>query len=151
MTGPVRRQAADDVREDDLTRRVIGCAIAVHRTLGCGLLESAYEECLSYELAKHGFSVARQVTLPVIYDGVRIELGYKPDLVVDRELIVELKTVSKLLPVHEAQLLTYLRLSGITRGLLMNFNSQPLAKGIRRTVLSGFSHSPSPRSPRRPR
>jgi len=136
MTSPSRQAAADDVREDDLTRRVIGCAITVHRTLGCGLLESAYDECLAYELFKNGFGVARHVAMPVMYDGVRIELGYKPDLIIDGELIVELKTVSQLLPVHEAQLLTYLRLSGIPRGLLMNFNSQPLVKGIKRMVLS---------------
>ena len=139
MTSPSRQSAADDVREDDLTRRVIGCAITVHRTLGCGLLESAYDECLAYELVKNGFGVSRHVTMPIIYDGLRIELGYRPDLIIDGELIVELKTVSQLLAVHEAHLLTYLRLSGITRGLLMNFHSQPLAKGIRRMVLSHTS------------
>ncbi len=126
-------------REDDLTRRVIGCAITVHRALGCGLLESAYDECFAYELVKNGLGVARHVAMPVMYDGVRIELGYKPDFVIDGELIVGLKTVSQLLPVHEAQLLTYLRLSGIPRGLLMNFNCQPLVKGIKRMILSRTS------------
>ena len=135
MTAPSESAAADDVR-DDLTRRVIGCAITVHRTLGCGLLESAYDECLAYELVKNGFGVARHVTMPIMYDGVRIELGYKPDYIIDGELIVELKTVSQLLPVHQAQVLTYLKLSGIPRGLLMNFNSQPLVKGIKRMILS---------------
>lgn len=147
MTSPGERAAADDVREDGLTRGVIGCAITVHRTLGCGLLESAYDECLAYELVKNGFGVARHVVMPIMYDGVRIELGYRPDLIIDGELIVELKTVSQLLPVHEAQLLTYLRLSGITRGLLMNFHSQPLVKGIKRMILSHTSPYSSPRSP----
>lgn len=96
--------------------------------------ESAYEECLSYELVKRGFSVARQVVLPFVYDGVRIDLGYKPDIVVEGKLILELKTVAQLLPVHEAQLLTYLKLSGIKAGLLMNFHSQPLMKGVKRFV-----------------
>jgi GxxExxY protein len=128
MTSPRRQAAAADVRDDDLTRRVIGCAITVHRAIGCGLLESAYDECLAYELVKTGLGVTRHVTMPIVYDGVRFELGYKPDFIIEGELIVELKTVSQLLPVHEAQLLTYLRLSGITRGLLMNFHSQPLAK-----------------------
>ncbi|MDP9178485.1 MAG: GxxExxY protein [Gemmatimonadota bacterium] len=110
MTSLGEGAVADDVREDDLTRRVIGSAITVHRALGCGLLESAYDECLAYEFVKNGFGVARHVAMPIIYDGVRVELGYKPDLIIDGELIVELKTVSQLLPVHEAQLLTYLRL-----------------------------------------
>ena len=136
MTSPGTRPAADVVQQDPLTRGVIGCAITVHRTLGSGLLESAYDECLAYELVKNGFGIARHVMMPVIYDGVRIDLGYKPDFIVNSELIVELKTVSQLLPVHEAQLLTYLRLSGITRGLLMNFHCQPLVKGIKRMILS---------------
>ena len=151
MSNPEPRTVADDIRDDELTRRVIGCAITVHRTLGCGLLESAYDECLAYELVKNGFGVARHVTMPIMYDGVRMELGYKPDLIINGELIVELKVVTQLLPVHEALLLTYLRLSGIQRGLLMNFYSQPLAKGIRRMVLSHTPPSSTPRSPRSPR
>lgn len=133
------RTAANDVEDDELTRRIIGCAIKVHRALGVGLLESAYEACLTYELIKQGFSVVRQSTLPVIYDGVHINVGFKPDLIIDNELIIELKTVSQLLPIHEAQMLTYLRLAGIERGLLMNFHTQPLWKGIRRFVLSRHS------------
>ena len=136
MTNTPGLPEPDDFYDDDLTRRVIGCAITVHRTLGCGLLEAAYDECLAYELVKNGFGVERHAAMPVIYDGVRIDLAYKPDFVINGELIVELKTVSQLLPVHEAQLLTYLRLSGIPRGLLMNFNSQQLVKGIKRMVLS---------------
>ena len=150
MTSSGERTAAEDVRDDDLTRRVIGCAITVHRALGSGLLESAYDECLAYELVKNGFSIGRHVTMPIIYDGVRFELGYRPDFIIEGELIVELKTVSQLLPIHEAQLLTYLRLSGITRGLLMNFHSQPLSKGIRRLVLSHTSPYSAPRPPLSP-
>jgi GxxExxY protein len=90
-----------------------------------------------YELVKTGLSVARQVTLPVTYDGVTFDLGYKPDLIINRELIVEIKTVTQILPVHHAQLLTYLRLSGISRGLLMNFHAHPLSSGIKRFVLTG--------------
>jgi GxxExxY protein len=121
---------------DEFSHAVIGCAIKVHRIMGCILLESAYEECLSYELVKNGFSVARQVVLPIEYDGVRIDAGYKPDLIIDGRLIVELKTVTKLLPIHDAQLLTYLRLSGIEIGLLMNFHAHPLMKGVKRLVLT---------------
>jgi GxxExxY protein len=121
---------------DDFTHGVIGCAIKVHRILGCVLLESAYEECLTYELIKSGFSVARQVVLPIEYDGVRINAGYKPDLVIDGKLIVELKTVPTLLPIHDAQLLTYLRLTGIEVGLLMNFHAHPLMRGIKRLMLT---------------
>ena len=130
------RTVSDDVRDDNLTREVIGCAIKIHRALGPGLLESAYDGCLAYELAKSGFSIARHVTLPVIYEGVRIDVGYRPDIIVNDELMLELKTVAQLLPVHDAQLLTYLRLSGIERGLLMNFHAQPLIRGVKRLVLS---------------
>ncbi len=140
MGNGIRRAAADDVKDDTLTRGVIGCAIKVHKALGVGLLESAYEACLCHELLKLGFTVVRQPTLPVIYDGLRIDLGFKPDLIINNELIVELKVVAQLLAIHEAQILTYLRLSGIERGLLMNFHAQPLSKGIRRFVLSRLSH-----------
>src|SRR3569832_1393547 len=93
----------------DLTERIIGCAIEVHRVLGPGLLESAYEECLPFELKQAGFVVARQVPLPVIYKDVRLDCGYRIDIVVEETVIIELKTVETILPVHEAQLLTYLR------------------------------------------
>ena|SRR5687767_7847186 len=137
-----RRSPAEDIEDDDLTRSVIGCAITVHRALGSGLLESAYDECLCYELARARLTFVRHLVLPIIYDGVRIAAGYKPDIIIENELIVELKTVSEFLPVHSAQLLTYLRLSGITRGLLMNFHATQLTKGIKRIVLS-----PPPRFP----
>lgn len=123
-----------EIRDDEFTRRVLGCGIKVHKALRVGLLESAYETCFALELTKHGFSVVQQVPLPIDYDGDRIDLAYVPDLVVDNRLIIEVKAVSKLSPVHEAQLLTYLKWSGITVGLLMNFHADPLMSGVKRLV-----------------
>jgi GxxExxY protein len=120
---------------ESLTESVIGLAIEVHRALGPGLLESAYQECLCYELKAKGIAFGRQVTLPVVYKSVKLDCGYRMDLVVDDRLVVELKTVEKILPIHEAQLLTYLRLSGIRTGLLLNFNTSVLKDGIKRMVL----------------
>ncbi|MDP9177255.1 MAG: GxxExxY protein [Gemmatimonadota bacterium] len=125
----VKRWRAND---DPLSYRIIGAAIEVHRLLGPGLLESAYEECLCLELSLLGIPFERQVPLPIVYKSVTLLRAYKPDLMVDRAVIVELKTIDKILPVHEAQLLTYLRLSGLDRALLFNFNSVPLKSGIRR-------------------
>ena len=107
----------------------------MHRHLGSGLLESAYEECLFWELGQAGLKTQRQVPLPVVYKEVQLDLGYRLDLVVEDELIVELKTVDKLLPIHEAQLLTYLKLSGMKTGLLLNFHSAVLRDGMKRMVL----------------
>ena len=120
---------------DSLTESVIGLAIEVHRALVPGLLESAYQECLCYELKTNGIAFARQVALPVAYKAVKLDCGYRMDLVVDDRLVVELKTVEKILPIHEAQLLTYLRLSEIRTGLLLNFNTAVLKNGIKRMVL----------------
>ena len=120
---------------DLLTQRIIGFAIEVHRQLGPGLLESAYEECVCYELRQAGLVFQRQVPLPVIYKAVRLDCSYRVDVVVENAVILELKTVERLIPVHEAQLLTYLRLSGLRTGLLLNFNSPVLRDGIRRMVL----------------
>ena len=111
---------------DLLTEKVIGFAIEVHRQLGPGLLESAYEECLCYELKQNGFDIRRQVPLPVVYKSVRLDCGYRLDIVVENQVIVELKTVERLLPIHEAQLLTYMTLAGIRTGLLLNFNTAVL-------------------------
>jgi GxxExxY protein len=122
------------IPRDALTERVIGAAIEVHRHLGPGLLESAYEECLVWELGQAGLKTKRQVPLPVVYKQVKLDIGYRLDLVVEDKLIVELKTVEKLLPIHEAQLLTYLRLSGIKTGLLLNFHSALLKDSIKRMV-----------------
>ncbi len=120
---------------DPLTDRVIGLAIEVHRGLGPGLLESAYEECLCFELKQNGIPFNRQVALPVIYKSVKLDCGYRMDIVVDEKLVLELKTVERLLPLHDAQLLTYLKLSGLPTGLILNFNVPVLKNGIRRLVL----------------
>jgi GxxExxY protein len=120
---------------DPLTERVIGLAIDVHRSLGPGLLESAYEECLCFELAQHRIDHRRQVPLPVVYKSVKLECGYRLDFVVQNQLVLELKTVERLLPVHGAQLLTYLKLGGFKKGLLLNFHAAVLKDGIKRMVL----------------
>ena len=118
-----------------ITDVVIGAAIAVHRELGPGLLESTYEACLAYELVERKVAVERQMSLPVDYRGVRIDCGYRIDLLVGNEVIVELKAVERVLPIHEAQLLTYLRLSGHQVGLLLNFNVSLMKDAIRRMVV----------------
>jgi GxxExxY protein len=134
-------------KDDPLTRRIIGAAIEVHRILGPGLLESSYEECLCLELTMAGIPFARQVPLPIVYKSIKVVRGYKPDLVIANSVIVELKTVDQLINVHEAQLLTYLKLSGLPRGLLLNFNSVPLKEGIRRLVNTSPVSQFSPHSP----
>jgi GxxExxY protein len=121
-------------RLDQITRRIIGAAIEVHKTLGPGLLESAYEVCLAYELRQRGFSVEQQKPLPVIYKDVKLDCGYRLDLVVEDSIIVEIKAVEQLAPIHDAQLLSYLRLSGKRVGLLMNFHVRVLKNGLKRIV-----------------
>lgn len=121
---------------DALTRGVIGCAIEVHRTLGPGLLEAVYQACLCDELTIAGIAHVQQQALPVVYKTRRIDCGLRIDVVVEDALILEIKAVSQILPIHEAQLLTYLRVSGIPLGLLINFNETILTRGIRRRVLS---------------
>jgi GxxExxY protein len=118
-----------------LTEKVIGLAIEVHRTLGPGLLESAYEECLSYELRQAGLPHARQVPLPLIYKQVHLDCRYQIDLIVNQTLILEIKAVAQIHPIHEAQLLTYLRLTHLPVGLILNFHSVVLKEGIRRLIL----------------
>ncbi len=119
---------------NELTSNVIGACIEVHRHLGPGLLESAYEECLVYELRARGMQYVRQQALPVVYKGIRLECGYLMDIVVDNRLVLELKSVEVLLPIHEAQLLTYLKLANLSLGLLINFNVPILTRGIKRLV-----------------
>jgi GxxExxY protein len=119
---------------DQLSDVVIGAAIEVHRMLGPGLLESAYEECLCRELTLREIAFERQVPLPVVYKDVKLECGYRMDIVVAKALVVEVKSVDAIAPIHEAQLLTYLKLSGIRVGLLLNFNVPVLKDGIRRRV-----------------
>ena len=120
---------------NELTKKIIGAAIEVHRTLGPGLLEWAYEECLCRELTVRGVPFARQVALPVEFKGLRLDCGYRLDLLVEKKVVVEIKAVESLLPIHEAQLLTYLKLGGWKVGLLINFNVPILMDGIRRRVL----------------
>jgi GxxExxY protein len=117
-----------------ISEAIIGAAIAVHRELGPGLLESAYEACLAFELIDRGLRVARQKELPVVYRSVRLDCGYRLDLFVDEMVVVELKAVDKLLSVHEAQLMSYLKLSGCHLGLLINFNVRVLKDGLKRIV-----------------
>ena len=125
-----------------ITENIIGASIEVHKALGPGLLESAYEECLCFELKSHKIPFKRQVPLPVSYKSVYLECGYRVDVVLADRLILELKTVEKILPIHEAQLLTYLKLSGIRTGLLLNFYTTLLKDGIKRMVLSQNETTP---------
>ncbi len=118
-----------------VAREAVDAAIAVHRKLGPGLLESVYEVCLGHELEQRGCRVARQVPQPVVYDSVRLEAGYRIDLIVENVAVVEVKSVEALAPVHAAQLLTYLRLSNTRLGFLINFNVALLKQGIKRMVL----------------
>lgn len=118
-----------------LTEAVMGIAIDVHRHLGPGLLESVYEECLCHDLSEQQIAFQRQVQLLIVYKGVKLDCGYRMDLVIDRRLIVELKSVDRLNPIHEAQLLTYLPLSGHRLGLPMNFNAILVKDGLRRLIL----------------
>ena len=124
-----------DANIESVGRVVIDCGLRVHQTLGPGLLESAYEACLAYEVTRHGLSVRRQVALPIVYDGVTLDAGYKIDILVEGAVIVEIKATDSLQPVHQAQLLTYLKLSGLRLGYLLNFNVALFKQGIKRIVL----------------
>jgi GxxExxY protein len=130
----MNRRDAEAQRKDPISEAVIGFCIAIHRELGPGLLESGYRECLCYELSKAGLKFEREKPLPVRYDDLLLDCGYRLDVVIEQKLIVELKTVEALLPIHDAQLLTYLKLSGITSGLLINFNVPVLVHGVKRIV-----------------
>ncbi|MCC6490179.1 MAG: GxxExxY protein [Candidatus Hydrogenedentes bacterium] len=120
---------------DALSNRVIGCAIEVHRALGPGLLESTYERCLSHDLTLAGIPHEVQAPLPVVYKGIELDCGYRIDMLIDKQIILEPKSVDGLLPIHEAQLLTYMKLSSIATGLLINFNVRLLPDGLKRMVL----------------
>lgn len=124
-----------DHEHDELTDAIIGAAIEVHRALGPGLLESAYEACMVHGLALRGLRVRSQVPVPVVYKGIGLDCGYRIDLLVNDEVVVELKAIDALAPVHEAQLLSYMKLAGKRRGLLINFNVPLLKQGIKRRVL----------------
>ena len=118
-----------------VTDRVIGAAIRVHRALGPGLLESAYHACLAHELTLEGHLVEVEVEVPVVYKGIQVKSGFRADLIIDSTVLVEVKAVAKLIPIHDAQVLTYLNLTGIKAGLLMNFNVPVLKDGLRRLLL----------------
>ena len=120
---------------DELSRNVIGCAIEVHRNLGPGLLESTYRQCLAYELSHRGIPFQVEALLPVRYKEVLLDCGYRIDLLVNGTLIAEIKSVETLLPIHQAQLLTYMRLTKVSVGLLMNFNVTKMQNGVKRFVL----------------
>ena len=132
-----QREHTEDIpaRLNVISGRIIDAAYAVHQALGPGLLESVYETCLTYELRKRGLEVERQVELPVVYEGIRMEAGFRLDLLVEASVVVEPKTVDLVLPVHLAQMLTYLKLSGHRLGLLINFNVPAIKKGIHRLAL----------------
>lgn len=121
---------------DQITEAIIGGAIEVHRTLGPGLLESAYESCLTFELIQNGLKFERQKELALNYKNVKLDCGYRIDLMVEDRVIIELKVVDKVLPIHEAQLMSYLRLSGCSIGLLLNFNTLRMVDGITRRVMN---------------
>lgn len=129
------QQTKEHINNDTLTEQIIGAAIQVHRELGPGLLESAYEICLSHELTLNNLKVERQKVIPISYKGIKLDAGYRLDMVVENQVIVEIKAVSELLPVHEAQLLSYLKQVGGGRGLLINFNVRLLKQGQRRLVV----------------
>jgi GxxExxY protein len=125
----------EEAVQERLARIIVDSGLKVHRALGPGLLESAYEHCLAYELQRRGLSVDRQVLIPIIYEGATLDAGYRADLLVEHLIIVEVKAVEALIPVHHAQLLTYLRLSGCRIGFLMNYNVVLFKQGLRRLVL----------------
>ena len=119
---------------NEISRQIIGAAIEVHRALGPGLLEATYEVCLAYELSQRGLAVERQKHLPIVYKTIELDAAYRLDLLVERRVIVELKAVDQVYPIHKTQLLTYLKLSGLKLGLLINFNVKILKEGINRVI-----------------
>ena len=125
-------------RLNKITEMIIGGAIQVHRALGPGLLESAYEACLAFELKKRGLGIEEQKPLPLVYDQVKLDCGYRIDLLVERAVVVEVKSIDAVAPIHEAQVISHLKLSGCKVGLLINFNVLQLKEGIRRFVNGSF-------------
>ena len=145
MQGLAATDFADLSSRDPLTGAILGCAIEVHRTLGPGLLESAYETCLVCELTRAGLAFEAQVPVPIVYKGEEFPCAFRADLIVERRVLVELKAVDCLLPVHDAQLLTYLKLRSLRVGLLINFNAQPALSLANELVIleGGFKGFPS--------
>jgi GxxExxY protein len=123
------------VRAENAARASVDAALQVHKALGPGLLESAYEHCLAFEISRRGLSVQRQLALPIAYEGERLDAGYRLDLVIEGTVIIEVKSIDALAPIHDAQILTYLKLSGLRLGLLMNFNVALFKLGLKRFVL----------------
>lgn len=140
----MNRGGAEARRGNEITEVVIGAAIRIRKALRPGLLESAYEECLCYELGRSALSFERQKPIPIAYESVKLDCGYRLDLVVEELVVLELKCVEKLLPIHEAQLLTYLKLSTLPLGLLINFHVPVLREGLKRLVLDFLSSSSAP-------
>jgi len=122
------------MKENEISERIIGCAIEVHKSLGPGLLENAYQECLGYELIKAGLHVEKEKALPLVYKEVKLEAGYRLDLIVEHRVIIEVKSIEAINDIHIAQVLTYLKISGCKLGLLMNFNVLRLTEGLKRLV-----------------
>jgi GxxExxY protein len=146
LTTPSNREGAETRRKmDELSGRIIGGAIEVHRALGPGLLESMYEECLSHEMSLQGMTFERQKPLPIVYKGVEMECGYRIDFLVQEQVVVEIKVVDALHPIHHAQLLTYLKVGSWQIGLLINFNVPVLKRGLQRVVLNYSDPSAPPR------
>ncbi len=129
--------------ETPLARKVIGCAIEVHRQLGPGLLESTYDQCFAHELSVSEFSFVREASLPLRYKGIKLDWGYRVDYLIEGELLVELKAIAKVLPIHRAQALTYLKLLDVPQALIINFNVQRLVQGVTSIVLSSRRQRPS--------
>jgi GxxExxY protein len=121
--------------DEELSEKVLGAAIEVHRELGAGLYESIYRECICHELSLRGIAFRREVPIPISYKGIKLDCGYRADLIVEERLLLELKAVEKLIPVHKAQLMTYMKVTGMKVGLLLNFNVPLLKDGIIRIVL----------------
>jgi GxxExxY protein len=121
---------------ESIATNIVDAAVRVHRSLGPGLLESAYQECFAYELRKRGVIVESEISLPILYDGVQLDVGYRIDMVIDKRIIVENKSVEQRLPIHEAQLLTYMKLGGFQLGFLINWNVKLIKNGIKRFVLN---------------
>ncbi len=122
------------MNENDISKILVDCCFKVHTELGPGLLESVYEEVMSYEIIKRGLSLERQKGIPVVYDNIKMELGFRADIIVENKVIIELKSIEAIAPVHSKQLLTYLKLTGMKLGLLVNFNEALIKDGIKRIV-----------------
>jgi len=135
MDSASKRNRSHQSPTDSVTSAIIGSAIDVHREFGPGLLESSYEACLAHELATRGFDVKRQLAIPVSYKGIYLDCSYRADLLIEDQIIVELKTIDRFAPIHEAQIISYLRLSGKNVGLLINFHAYSIKEGLKRVVL----------------